>query len=300
MGDMDDLKVGTVVRAVRRRRGLRQCDVAAMAGVGQWAVSAVERGQLEQLPLRAIRRVCAALEIGMPFAPRWRGVELPRLADARHAALVERVVARLAPLGWETVVEYTFQRYGEQGSVDVLAWRAEQRALLLVEAKPDLDDLQQMLSVLDRKVRLVPRLVEVARGWRAATVGVLLAMNEGSTSRYQVGRHPAVFAAALPARNTEVRRWIEDPGAPGGPAALRGVWFLQPSAGGTLMEGGARDGGSRRVRVPRNGALVTANGAVAAAKGSLVAAEGALVTAKSAVVTAKGSNLGGRPLTGRG
>lgn len=283
MGDMDDLKVGTVVRAVRRRRGLRQSDVATLAGVSQWAVSAVERGQLEQLPLRAIRRVCAALEIGMPFAPRWRGVELPRLADARHAALVERVVARLAPLGWETVVEYTFQRYGEQGSVDVLAWRAEQRALLLVEAKPDLDDLQQMLSVFDRKVRLVPRLVEVERGWRAATVGVLLAMNEGSTSRYQVGRHPAVFAAALPARNTEVRRWIEDPGARG---PLRGVWFLQSRAGGTLMEGGARAGGSRRVRVPRNGAVVAARGAKIAAKG--------------AVVAAKSSNLGGRPPAGRG
>jgi hypothetical protein len=239
----------------------------------------VERGQLEQLPLRAIRRVCAALEIGMPFAPRWRGVELPRLADARHAALVERVVARLAPLGWETVVEYTFQRYGEQGSVDVLAWRAEQRALLLVEAKPDLDDLQQMLSVL-------------------------LAMNEGSTSRYQVGRHPAVFAAALPARNTEVRRWIEDPGARG---PLRGVWFLQSSAGGTHMEGGARAGGSRRVRVPQNGAVVAAKGAkiavksaVVAANGAVVAAKSAAVAAKSAVVTAKSSNLGGRPPAGRG
>jgi transcriptional regulator with XRE-family HTH domain len=154
---VEDIKVGEVVRTVRRRRGLRQRDVAAMAGVSQWSVSAVERGQLEQLTLCTIRRVCSALEIGTPLAPRWRGVELPRLLDARHAALVEEVVARLSALGWETVLEYTFQHFGERGSVDVLAWRPEARALLVVEVKTDLDDLQEMLSAIDRKARLVPR-----------------------------------------------------------------------------------------------------------------------------------------------
>jgi transcriptional regulator with XRE-family HTH domain len=219
MADMDDLKVGAVVRAVRRRRGLRQRDVAVLAGVSQWAISLVERGQLEQLPLRAICRVCSALEIGMPFAPRWRGGELPRLMDARHAALVEKVVASLAPLGWEVTVEYTFSRFGENGAVDVVGWRAAERALLLVEVKSEFDNLQNMLSVLDRKTRLVPALLEPERGWRAAVVGAILVMPDRSTFRDGIARFQATFAAALPSRNVEIRRWLARPGA--GP--LRGT-----------------------------------------------------------------------------
>jgi transcriptional regulator with XRE-family HTH domain len=177
---VEDIKVGEVVRTFRRRRGLRQRDVAAAAGVSQWSVSAVERGQLEQLTLRAIRRVCSALEIGTPLAPRWRGVELPRLLDARHAALIEEVVARLSSVGWETVIEYTFQHFGERGSVDVLAWRPDAHALLVVEVKTDLDDMREMLSAIDRKARLVPRLIAAERNWVASAWGAILVMPEAA------------------------------------------------------------------------------------------------------------------------
>lgn len=261
---MDDIKVGEVVRTIRRRRGLRQRDVAVLAGVSQSSVSAVERGQLEHLTLGVIRRVGSALEIGTPLTPRWRGVELPRLLDARHAALGEQVVARLSVVGWECVVEYTFQHFGERGSVDVLAWRPDAQALLLIEVKTDLDNLQEMLSSLDRKARLVPRLVGAERSWAARALGVLLVMPEGSTSRWQVSRHPAVFAAAFPARNKGIRRWVEGPAAAG---PLRGVWFLPASAKATRMEAAARRTGSRRVRVPKNGAAT----APAIARGEAVA-----------------------------
>jgi transcriptional regulator with XRE-family HTH domain len=250
---MDDLNVGTVVRSVRRRRGWRQLDVASKAGVGQWAVSTIERGDLERLPVRTVRRVCAALKIRIPFAPRWRGGDLPRLIDQSHAALVERVAAILAPLGWETTVEYTFGHYGEIGAVDLLAWHVRRRALLIVEVKSEVDDLQRMLSVLDRKTRLVPKLVAAERGWQAATIGIVLVMRECSTGRCQVARHRATFASALPGRNLEVRRWVESPG----PEGLRGIWFLQSSDGATLIEGTGTAGGPRRIRKPRSQASAT-------------------------------------------
>jgi transcriptional regulator with XRE-family HTH domain len=239
--EMDDLKVGAVVRAVRRRRNLRQRDVAALAGVSQWAVSMVERGQLDRLPVRTIRRIASALEIRMPFEPKWRGGELPRLVDARHAALVEQVVARLASCGWEVTVEYTFSRFGEHGSVDVVGWRGADRALLLIEVKAELDDMQNMLSVLDRKVRLVPSLLAAERGWRATVVGVILVMPDRSTYRDGVARFQATFAAAFPSRNVEIRRWVSQPG----PGPLRGTWFLRPSGSSPLMQS---RGGPRRIR----------------------------------------------------
>jgi transcriptional regulator with XRE-family HTH domain len=241
---VDDLKVGTVVRAVRRRLGLRQVDVAARAGVGQWAVSAVERGQFGRLSVDAVRRVCAALEIGLPFAPAWRGSQLSRLVDSRHAAMVERVTGLLAPHGWQVQVEYTFSRFGERGAVDVLAWRAEARALLILEVKSEVVDLQDLLSVLDRKARLVPGLVAADRGWNAAVLGVVLVVPEGSVARQAVTRHKAVFGVSLPDRNLEIRRWVAQPR----PSSLRGVWFLHPSDYSTVME---RRGGPRRVRAPR-------------------------------------------------
>jgi Holliday junction resolvase-like predicted endonuclease len=178
-------------------------------------------------------------------------VELSRLIDARHAAIVERVVACLTSLGWQTVVEYSFNHFGERGLVDILAWRAVDRALLIVEIKSERDDLQQLLGVLDRKTRLVPKLVALDRGWKAAILGVVLVLPECSTSRFQVDRYRATFAAALPARNVEVRRWIRSPGA-GSP--LRGIWFLQSSGGAALMEGGRGRGGPRRVRAGREAA----------------------------------------------
>jgi transcriptional regulator with XRE-family HTH domain len=244
---MDDLKVGTVVRTVRRRRGLRQRDVAGLAGVSQWAVSIVERGQLDRLPVRTIRKIASALEIRMPFEPRWRGGELPRLVNACHAALVEAVVARFAASGWEVAVEYSFSHFGERGSVDVVGWRAKERALLLIEVKSELDNLQDMLSVLDRKTRLVPALLAAERNWRASAVGVILAMPDRSTFRDGIARFPAIFTAAFPSRNVEIRHWLDTPG----PNPLRGVWFLQPSGSSTLMES---RGGPRRIRVRRESA----------------------------------------------
>lgn len=180
----------------------------------------------------------------MPFEPRWRGGELPRLVDARHAALVEQVVAHLSACDWSAVVEYTFNHFGEKGAVDVVGWRAAERALLVMEVKTELDNLQNMLSVLDRKARLVPQLVAAERGWRAKVVGVVLVMPDGSTLRDGVARFAATFATTLPSGNVEVRHWVARPG----PAPLRGRWFVRPSGPGTHME---NQGGPRRIRTRR-------------------------------------------------
>ena len=43
---MDDLRVGTVIRLVRQRRGWRQQDLAERSGVSQTVISRMERGHL--------------------------------------------------------------------------------------------------------------------------------------------------------------------------------------------------------------------------------------------------------------
>ena len=223
---MHDEGVGLAIRAVRQRRGLRQVDVAATAGVAQSVVSAIERGRLESSSLAVLRRVAGASGVGLQLAPRWSGGDLGRLLDAAHAALVEHVVAILRASGWEVVVEYSFNHFGERGSVDVVAWHRMARALLIVEVKSRLIDVQDLLATLGRKVRIVPALLARERGWRPDMVGHVVAVPSSHGARSVLARHSSTFGAALPARTRAVRAWLAEPSGP-----LAGIWLLPDIAG---------------------------------------------------------------------
>jgi len=236
---MTDQQVGLVIRAIRRRRGWRQEDLARKADVDQKYVSIAERGHLTQLPLRAVRRICAALEIELPFAPRWRGPELAKLLDEGHARMVEKVASLLVARGWEVQPEFTFNHFGERGSVDLVGWHAERRALALNEIKTRVVDQQDLLASNGRKRRVAPSIIAGELGWRPASIGNLLVVLDTSTNRRVVAGHPTTFASAFPARSREVRSWLARPDGP-----LAGLWFLSP----TTMAPGIR-GSAGRVRV---------------------------------------------------
>jgi transcriptional regulator with XRE-family HTH domain len=220
---VEDSRIGAWVRSERRRLGLRQADLAEIAGVGKSTVARLECGRLSEMTITAARTVAAAVGIELPFAPRSRrGASIERQVDWRHAALVEAVLGRLAALGWETTVEYSFNHYGDRGSVDLLAWHRDARALLIVEVKSDLRNVQETLHALDVKRRVVPMLVRTERGWTADSLGVVMVLSDLGVERGRDGQHAATFDATLPARTVEVRRWLARP-----IGRLRGVWFLQ-------------------------------------------------------------------------
>jgi transcriptional regulator with XRE-family HTH domain len=210
-----------MVRDVRLAHNLRQQDVAVRACVSRQAVSRLECGLVDGMTVGSLRAISRAMGMPSLVGLGWRNPEIDRLRDSWHAALVETIAKALLESGWEIVPEYTFSRYGERGAVDSLAWHPAYRALFIGEAKTRIWDLQDMLSTLDRKRRLVPGLLLRERGWRAKGVGVVLAMPEKSTHRHLIERHSATFGAALPDRQIQVRRWLE---APNGD--LRGIWFL--------------------------------------------------------------------------
>jgi transcriptional regulator with XRE-family HTH domain len=240
---MEDVRIGLVIRAVRRRRTWRQSDLAKAAGVSQQTVSRIETGHLDEMGLRTLRGVAAALQVSLRLDARWRGPELAALVDERHSGLVELVVRRLADCGWRTVVEYTFNLNGERGSVDVLAWHDPSRALLVIEVKTSLLDLQETLSTFDRKVRVVRATALSRFGWRPAAEASVLVLADDSALRGAVSRRSSIFATSFPARTVEVRRWLANPDRP-----LRGLWFLSDTPPGGGM---GRRGGSRRVRRSR-------------------------------------------------
>jgi hypothetical protein len=208
-------------------------------------VSTIERGLLEDTSLRLMRHVAASLGISFEIEPRWRGAELATLLDARHARLVQMVVARLTSLGWQVRPECTFSIWGERGAVDVLAWHPARRAVLCVEVKSKLADLQDLLSAMDRKRRLAPTIAR-AEGWRPLLVGSVLVVPGESWARHAVKRFDAVLGAALPDRTSEVHTWLKLPDRD-----LRAIWFLFTDGRGSTKRA---TGGSMRVR-PRKAAL---------------------------------------------
>jgi transcriptional regulator with XRE-family HTH domain len=218
------------VRALRIRRGWRQEDLARRAGQPRSLVGRVERGAPGGVSLLAVDAIASALDATAGITLRWHGEELDRLLDESHARLVDEVVRRLTVLGWVVAVEVSFSRYGERGSIDVLAWHPIRRALVVIEVKSVTPDMQAMLGGLDRKARLGPSIAR-ERGWNPESTGRLLVIWATRTNRRRIEGHRESVRAVLPAGTREVARWLADPvGAP-----VAGVWFVTTGRGADGM-----------------------------------------------------------------
>ncbi len=242
---MDDERVGRVLRALRRRRRLRQSDVAAAAGVSQASVSRFERGHLDTLSLRTVRAILAAVDARVLLEPRWRGGEVDRLLDQRHAATVAHVMSLFQAWGWDVATEVTFAVYGERGSIDVLGWEPATASAVVVEVKTSIVSFEPLQRTMDVTARLAGDLVLERFGRRPATVARILVIDDTATSRRRVERQAELFAVAFPARSVEVKRWLRQPSGP-----MRGMWFLSSTPAGAGIQHSV---GSHRVRRSRDG-----------------------------------------------
>jgi hypothetical protein len=209
----------------------------------------IEAGRGARMTAERLIRVVAALGGYLSVRIQYHGEGLDRLRDRRHAALVDRMVARLRGDGWEVATEVSFNIFGERGSIDVLAFEHTTGALLVIEVKTVVPDVGGMLETLDRKVRLARELADT-RGWRIRTVGRLLVLPEASTARRRIDDHDATFRNAFPARNVEVNRWLR---APSGP--MSGLRFVSSDDQADTRQGRGRRSASgsadpRTIREP--------------------------------------------------
>jgi transcriptional regulator with XRE-family HTH domain len=217
---MDVIRVGLSIRALRRRRRWTQAELGRRCGCSASQISRVERGAVALITLRRLERTLEALDARLSIRVLWQGEELDRLLDRGHARMVEEMLRRLGAAGWIAVPEVTFHVAGERGSIDILAWHPIARVLLVIEIKSVVPDVQATLSGVHRKARLAPTIAR-DRGWEPVASGRLLVLPDDRTTRRRLERHAATFDRALPARTTEVKRWLRHPSGD-----LAGVLFL--------------------------------------------------------------------------
>jgi transcriptional regulator with XRE-family HTH domain len=223
---MDKAGIGADIRLLRMRRGWTQGRLAAEAGISISTLSLMECGHADRLTLKTTERVIEALEARLSVRVYWRGEGLDRLRDHRHAAIVEQTIRYLEQVGWSVKTEVSFNEFGERGSIDILAWHRATSALLVIEVKSVVPDLQAMLSTLDRKARLAPGIAR-SLGWPSGDTSRLLVLPDDRTARRRIHDHHATFITALPTRTAAVKRWLRAQGAAAEPMA--GILFLSDS-----------------------------------------------------------------------
>jgi len=174
-------------------------------------VSEIERGHFGSMPLYRVRAVAAVLDIRIDLIMRWRGGELPRLLNARHSALHESVANRFERLpGWQFAPEVSFSIYGERGTIDILAYHAASGALLVIELKTEIVDVNDLVGTLDRKARLGPT-IAADRGWQAHSVSRWVIVSRDKTNQRRIEAHRSMLRAAFPSDGHVMRGWLAHP-----------------------------------------------------------------------------------------
>ncbi len=210
---MDSMqRCGASFRAVRIKRGWRQIDVAARAGTGRSVVSAIERGHLELVSIGSLLEIAHALEIQVSFTTRWRGGDLDRLVSGRHGRLHEAVARWFGSTlpAWLLAPEVSFSIYGERGVIDILAWHPVHRAVLVIELKTDIVDVNDLIATMDRRRRLAWRIAR-DRGWEPLTVSTWVIVAGSRTNRARLAAHRAVLRNAFPVDGRVVGGWLRRP-----------------------------------------------------------------------------------------
>jgi hypothetical protein len=204
----------------------------------------LEREHLERMTLAVLRRCLAALEIRLDLVPSWRGAELARLLDERHAAMQARLAERLRRWGWQVFVEVSFNHYGDRGRVDLVAYYPPLGLLLIGEVKSEIADAQGLLGTLDVKLRLAAHIAARLGLPRPTRVLPLLLVPDAPTARRRIRRLTPLFAR-FSLRGRAAAHLLRRPD----PRTLEGVTGLLVFSNQSYAHGGStKSVGTQRVR----------------------------------------------------
>jgi transcriptional regulator with XRE-family HTH domain len=208
---VDDQRIGAALRALRVRRALRQRDAAGLAGIPRPVVMQVEAGRLDRVRFGDIRRFAAALGARFDGSVLWQGADLDRMIHRGHARMHEATIRWLHEIGgWLAVPEVSFAIGRDRGVIDIVAWHAASRSLLVIEIKTRIADVGDLMATMDIRAR-VARQIARDRGWDPAAIGVWVLLAPGRTNARVLAEYAGVLRAKFPADGRSIRRWLATP-----------------------------------------------------------------------------------------
>jgi hypothetical protein len=222
-------------------------------------VALIEHGRLDEVGFGQIRAVARALDARFEGLVRWQGGDLDRLTNRGHAQMHESMARWFAELkGWQASPEVSFNEFGERGVVDILAWHAATGIVLVVELKSAIVDINDLMSTMDKRRRLAPKIASDL-GWKAEAIATWVVVAPGRSNDRALAEHATVLRAKFPGDGRSMRRWLARP--TGEIAALS---FLPKARLSDL----GRDGRTPRRVSARSRRVATKNPSVEARRGS--------------------------------
>ena len=171
----------------------------------------IEAGQFDAVGFGDMRRYARALGARFEGMLRWQGADLDRLLNRGHARLHEAMARWLRDVGgWLTVPEVSFSHRGDRGVIDIVAWHAASRSLLVIELKTRIADVNDLMSTMDIRGRIAPQIAR-EHGWDPLAIGVWVVVAPARTNARTVADHATVLRAKFPADGRSMRRWLAAP-----------------------------------------------------------------------------------------
>jgi hypothetical protein len=174
----------------------------------------IEAGRLDRVRFGDIRRYAAALGARFDGSVLWQGADLDRMLNRGHARLHEAMARWLAEIGgWDFLPEVSFAYGRDRGVVDVVAWHPAARAVLVIELKTRLVDINDLMATMDVRRRVVGRIAR-DRGWEPLFIGIWVVLAQARTNTRVLAEHATVLRAKFPADGRAIGGWLARPAGP--------------------------------------------------------------------------------------
>jgi transcriptional regulator with XRE-family HTH domain len=206
-----DQALARAIRTARTETGWSQAVLAHRLGVSQSMISRLETAQTACIDAELASRAMRTLGIRVTFDGRTLGLAGRReQRDVVHAACSAYVARRLRLAGWEVAVEVEVGSGRSRGWIDILAYRASDRTLPLIEIKTEIHDVGALLRTVGwyrREASAAARRL----GWRPARLASGLMLLASAADDENVRRQLGLLSEVFPDGATGLARLIAAP-----------------------------------------------------------------------------------------
>jgi transcriptional regulator with XRE-family HTH domain len=204
---------GSELRAGRLARRWTLRELADRAGVAVASAQAAESGRPVSLETYARLAIALGRRPELSFEARATSGSDDRFRSGRdlvHAAMGEAEAGQLMLHGYSVALDEPYQHFQFAGRADLLAWDLDARALLHIENKSRLSDLQDLAGSYNAKRAylasvMADRLGLGAEGWRTVTHALVVLWSSEVLHVLRLRR--ATFAALCPSPVEPFGRW---------------------------------------------------------------------------------------------